>query len=424
MNRPGRRSRLLVLTQMYRPEPNFITADVAEAMARHMDVMVITAHPNYPQGRFYQGTRWWRPIRTVENGVTVWRLPFFPYQGRSQVRRALAYLSFVVATVVWAPLVAGRRDLVWIYHGPFTAGPAALWFKFVFRARVVLTCADLWPEAFLASGVARPGLVMRVLFAYRRWINRQADVLICSTKGTLNQLMTDGVDAASLHYVPVWVDGISPAPPGAVAPPGGPRRIVYAGNLGPAQNLETVVRAAAEWHRQGIDVAVDLYGTGNSEAALRQLASEAGASNVTFHGRVSPEKAFEVSSVAFAQLVSLQASPFFAMSVPSKISFCCAAGAPVLYGLQGEPAAMLEASGGGIPFGVSDPPSLVGAVKELLARTPGEHSRMRSQLRHYYDQTLARSLLLERYEGILLAQTVDLVEKPTPTLDRHGGEPR
>lgn len=397
----SKRNRLLVIAQYYTPEPNFITSDVAEAMARRADVVVIAAQPNYGQDWFYPGTRWWRPRRTEENGAVVWRLPMMPYHGRSQMRRALSYLSFGLLATLWAPWVAGRPSVVWIYQTPFTLAFAALWFRVVYGSRLIYTYADLWPEAFVAAGVARPGAVMRLLFATRRWFNRRAAAIICSTRGTLARFAEEGIDVGRLHYVPVWVDGIDLRR--QPAPGTGARRIVYAGNLGPAQALDTLIRAAARWQREGIDVGVDLYGTGNSEQELRALASELGAPDVVFHGRVPPAHAFEVSSRAFAQIVSLQPSPLFAMSVPSKISFCCAAGAPVLYALQGEPAAMLAASAGGIPFEVTDPQSLVAAVKDLLGRSEEDRMRMRDSLRRYYQENLARPLLLEQYEQILLA---------------------
>lgn len=418
MNHQEKRGRLLVLSQMYRPEPNFITSDVAQAMARHMDVVAVTALPNYPFGRFYPGVRPWWPTRTRENGVTVWRLPFFPYQGKSQARRAISYLSFAFMAAVWAPFVGGRPDVVWIYHGPFSAAPAALWFKLLHRSRLVLTCADLWPETFLAAGVAGPGLVMRLLFAYRRAVNRAMDAIICSTQGTLDRFADEGVDRARLQYVPVWVDGIG----GAAAPASGldePRRIVYAGSLGPAQAIDTLIQAAAQCRRQGIDAAFDIYGTGSCEQELRKMAHDTGATNVTFHGRISPETAFEVSSRAFAQVVSLQRSPLFAMSVPSKISFCCAAGAPILYGLQGEPAQMVDASGGGIAFDVSDPGTLVQAIETLIARSPEDRRQMRASLQRYYSEHLAKPMLIARYEQILLSHLAGAPHQAPPALARN-----
>src|SRR5436305_1120071 len=99
-----RRPRILIITMYYLPEPNFITADVARALTAVGDVTVITAHPNYPYGRFYPGTRFWRPTRSVENGVTVWRLPFVPDHSSSVLRRGFSYLSFALIAGVFAPL--------------------------------------------------------------------------------------------------------------------------------------------------------------------------------------------------------------------------------------------------------------------------------------------------------------------------------
>ncbi len=396
-----RRPRLLVLSQLYRPEPNFITADVAESLTRHFDVTVVAAHPNYPHGRFYAGQRWWWPRRTIENGVAVWRLPMYPYHGRSHVLRALSYLSFAIVAAVFAPCVAARADVVWVYHGPFSVGLAALWFRFVTRAGVIFTCADLWPESFVAAGVARPGPMIRILFAYRRALNRTADVLICATRGTRDQYLADGVPCDALPVVPVWVEGAG-EPPGTLTESCGTKRIVYAGNLGPAQNLETVIHAAAMAEREGLPVAFDLYGTGGSEPALRNLAARLGVRTVQFRGQVPPPTAFDVSSRAFAQIVSLQPSPLFAMTVPSKVSFCCSAGSPILYGLQGEAAAIVAAAGGGIPFDPASPDTLVAAVKDLLARSEAERRRMRHALRDYYERHLAKPKLLTRYEEIFL----------------------
>lgn len=396
--------RLLVLTQVHQPEPNFITADVAAAMTADYDVVVVTSHPNYPYGKFYPGVFPWLPRKTIEQGVVVWRLPCYPYHGRSQIKRALSYVTYALAALLFAPFVAGRPALVWVYHGPFTAGPAAIPFKVFYGSRVVFTCADLWPETFLAAGVADSGFVIRMLFAYRRAVNRIADVLICTTRGTLKRFIEDGVDPARLHFVPVWVGGIRDCRE-AMPSSGGVPRIVYAGNLGPAQSLETAILAAAELKRRGVDVVFDLYGSGNWEHTLKELAQNQGASNVCFHGRVEAAKAFHASSRAFAQIISLQPSPLFDMTIPSKLSFCCAAGAPVLFGLRGEAAAMMRESGGGIPFEADNPHSLVEAVTELLKMSDTERTRMHHALRQYYVNLFEPTTLLAKYRALFASES-------------------
>ncbi len=409
-----RRRRLLVLTQYYRPEPNFITADVAQALSEDVEVIVVCAHPNYPFGRYYDGWGGWRgwlPRRTQEGQVTVWRLPVLAYAGNSMWRRALCYGSFLLGAALLAPFAAFRPDVVWVYQTPFTTALAAMVARYVGGARLVYTAADLWPESMLAARVMDPGLLMRMLFTYSRWINRHAHRIIASTEGTLERYAGDGVPRERLCHVPVWVDA---APDTAVELPVDAATgtgVVYVGNLGPAQRLDTLVRAGAMLREQRIPVEVHLYGSGSAEAELRRLASELDARNVTFHGRVAPAEALQVSASAFAQVVSLEPSELFARTVPSKLAFSFAAGAPVLYGLQGEAARIVARSGGGLVFDPEDPGSLVRAIVQLLQRSPEERSDMRAALRSFYAAHFSRAELLARYRALLLDEVRHSVTK-------------
>ena len=406
-----RRPRLLVLSQYYRPEPNFITADVAQALSKEVDVTVVCARPNYPFGRYYDGWRGWLPKRSLEGRVTVWRLPLLAYTGNSIWRRALCYGSFLLGATLLAPFAAFRPDVVWVYQTPFTTALAAIGARYLTGARLVYTYADLWPESMLAARVVGPGLLMRALFSYSRWINRHAHLIIASTEGTLERYASDGVPRERLRHVPVWVDA---APDTAVELPAdapSSTSVVYVGNLGPAQRLDTLVRAGALLQEQGIPIEMHLYGSGSAEAELRRLASELHARNVTFHGRVAPAEAFQVAASALAQVVSLEPSELFAMTVPSKLAFSFAAGAPVLYGLQGEAARIAAQSGGGILFDPEDPGSLVRAVIELLQRSAEERSDMRVALRRFHAANFSRSELLARYRALLLNEARHAVAK-------------
>jgi colanic acid biosynthesis glycosyl transferase WcaI len=403
----GRRRRLLILSQYYAPEIPFISADLAAAMARDMDVTVVTAHPNYPYGRFFDSVSSVRPRRSTEHGVTVWRLPLIPYHGNSIAQRALCYLSFTLAASILAPIVAGRPDIVWVYQTPFTTGIASLWFRLLYRSRVVFTCPDLWPESLLAARVATPGTLMRALFAYSRAINRAADAIVAPTLGTLARYQSDGIPPTRLHHIPVWMEGISEPTPSRDGQT--ELRIVYVGNIGPAQGLATLVRAAAMLQKEGVQVEFDLYGSGSAEGELRALADAENAMNVHFRGRVPPSEAFRISSRALGQIISLEPSALFRMTVPSKIAFCLAAGTPIIYGLQGEAAEILRDSGAGISFEAADPRSFVDAVKQLISCDEKQRLVLGRAARVAYERQFERSLLIERYRA-LFAEIVDAAE--------------
>ena len=361
---------------------------------------VVAPHPNYPFGRFYPGTRYWKISRSLENGVTVWRVPHFAEHSLSSLRRALSYISFMAIATVVSPFVAGRPKVVWVYHGPFMTGIAGLFFKVVYGSRLVFTCADLWPESFVASGLGTSNIVLRLLYAYRRFINRRADTLICSTRGTMNSYSGDGIASDRLEYIPIWVDGI-PADMQNQSRTGPGNEIVYAGNLGPGQPLDVIIRAAGILRREGVDVRFSFFGTGALEQELKSLAVQEGADNVTFHGRISPTEAFSASSSALAQIVALKPSPFFRMTIPSKLFFSFAAGSPILYALEGEASAMAQASGGGIAFDATDPHSFAAAVRKLLQMPAADREAMRTRLRAHYSENFASEVLLRKYLHIL-----------------------
>lgn len=395
--------RVLILSQVYEPEPNFITADVARELARHARVVVVTAHPNYPRGRFYPGTKWWKVSRSREGDVDVWRVPMWPSHSLSPLKRGLSYLSFAIMAGIVAPFVAGRPDVVWVYHGPFTTALAGLSFKWIGRARLVITFADLWPESFVAAGVVRSGALVRLLAAYSRAINRAADVLICATSGTLERCRRNGIPEAKLRLVPVWIAGTENLRAEPQRESAGPKRIVYAGNVGPAQNLDSLIKAAVLLRKSHPEVVVDIYGSGSASTELEALAFAVGADNVHFHARVPLEVAFARSSSAFAQVVTLQPSPLFSMTIPSKLAFAFAAGAPLLYALPGEAGRLARESGGGVEFDLADPASLAAAVDRLLKLPEGERDRMRGRLNDYFAANFAPPNLRARYSEIILS---------------------
>jgi len=328
------------------------------------------------------------------------------------MRRALSYLSFAAVSAIVAPFVAGRPDTVWVYHGPFTTGLSSLFFKFAYRSRLVFTCADLWPESFKASGVVKSRLVMRIAGAYNRALHRAADLIVCSSRGTRRHFEEAGIASERLTVIPVWIGGIGKLASKTSAPSRESVNIVYAGNLGPAQKLDTLIRAAAEMRKETSPVRFEIFGSGASEKELRTLAVQLGATNVEFRGRVPVEEAFMASSRALAQIICLQPSPLFARTIPSKVFSAFAAGSPILYGLQGDAEALVAGSRGGISFDASDPLTLIGAIKHLLALSTGERDAMRARLRQYFADNFDPTDLLTQYVAILQSPSAPPTAEP------------
>jgi glycosyltransferase involved in cell wall biosynthesis len=400
--------RCLIITQHYAPEPNFITQDLAEGLASKATCTVITTHPNYPYGQFYQGVDGLRIQKSIENQVTIWRLPMYPDHSRSVLRRGLSYLSFTLLAFVMAPFLMWKPDKVIVYQTPFCVGLSALFFKYLYRSKIIFVSADLWPESFSASGIHLPRIVENFLYFYSRWINRRADLVFATTKGMMARFVGDGLDPKKLVYAPLWVDGsvddIQQADQGSTTenPAQDVVRCVYVGNFGAAQDLGTVLCAAELLKVSHPKIKFDLYGAGVEEPQLQALKNELKLENLEFHGRIDSKKAFMVSAAADVQLVHLKSSPLFLMTVPSKLAFCLSAGSPIVAGVIGESAEILRECGGAQVVAPQSPKEMAEAIVKVTKLSNDDRKQIKLIMRSYYDQYFNKKTLLDRYlQGIL-----------------------
>lgn len=86
--------KLLIVTPHFYPE-NFKVNDMAfELQKRGHDVSVMTAIPDYPEGRFYKGYGIFKKRRESINGVKVHRSLIIPRHSGSSFWLAMNYLSY------------------------------------------------------------------------------------------------------------------------------------------------------------------------------------------------------------------------------------------------------------------------------------------------------------------------------------------
>ena len=390
----------LILSMHYTPEPNFIVTDLAEHAARNgFKATVITTHPNYPFGKFYSGTTWWRIRVNTINDVKIVRLPHFPDHSKSIIRRAICYLSYAIFAAALAPFFCFKPDIVWVYQTPFSSALPSLFFRLVYQSKLIFMYADLWPESFLATDTVRNTYVIKACQLYRRFINKFASIIIGSTKGTCEVLSRESAVARPAIYIPVWVGGIPSALP-AISQKR-QKELVYAGNIGAAQALTTILEAGPELQQRHPELRISFYGSGTEEERLQLKARDLGLSNVKFYGRVSADRVFLELGNALGQIVILENSPLFRMTVPSKLFMSFAVGTPILSGLQGEALQLSKASGAAIPFDSSSKDSLINAVSCLIQMSEQKIYQKSISGRKFFFENFQRDKLLDHHLAVL-----------------------
>src|SRR5512139_1186682 len=328
--------RIVYLTQWFEPEPNIVKgiSFVHALEAAGHRVTVVTGFPNYPTGKLYPGYRLRVMRREIIDGVSVIRLPLYPSHDSSALRRSANYLTFFLSVLVYCLFRTRRYDLAYVYHPPITVGLAAALAGSIRRLPFALDIQDLWPDTVAATGMTGAARIAGWLNRVCTFVYGRASAIIVQSEGMRRALVARGVPAAKVTTLRNWADveGMA-AEPAREHEAGRPFTLVYGGNLGRAQALETVVDAAEIAEREPSDLQILIYGDGIDAASLRERAQRLKVKSLRFEERVSKDGILKIFAQADALLLHLRDDPLFAITVPSKVQFYLAMGKPIIAGI-------------------------------------------------------------------------------------------
>lgn len=397
--------RVLMITQWFNPEPTFKGLLFARELQRlGHEVEVLTGFPNYPGGQLYPGYRVRPWQREVLDGVPVLRVPLYPSHDGSGVKRAANYLSFAASASVGA-LLLRRPDVAYVYHPPATAALPGMVLNALRGVPFVYDIQDLWPDTLAATGMMQNAAVLRGVGGFMDRVHRRAARIAVLSPGFRERLIERGVPEHKLSVIPNWTNedktDLTPPPPERARELGFADRfnVVFAGNMGRAQALDTVLDAAEEL--RGEAARFVMIGGGVEEERLQQSARERGQTNVDFLPRRPPSEIGEILALADALLIHLKDDPLFAITIPGKTQANLRAGKPLLMGVRGDAAALVREAGAGLTFPPQDAAALAAAVRELMALSPDERRQMGERGARYYEEHLALRVGAARFAELL-----------------------
>lgn len=408
--------RILVLTQHFWPEQFRINSFVEDLRAAGAEVAVLTGQPNYPAGRVFDGYHW-SDIRCEQHpsGYDIFRVPLVPRGRGGAVRLALNYLSFLTTASSAGPvLLRGRAfDVVFVYGtSPIFQGFAGLMLRRLKRAPVVLWVQDLWPHVLVATGYLRNARILALVERAVSALYRRVDLILAQSEAFV------GAIRPLAGKVPIaYFPNPGEPPPSDHAPavnlPAG-FNVVFAGNLGRAQALGTIVEAATLLSDEP-EVRITLFGSGAMEDWIREHVDQRKLGNLVLAGRVPPEAMPGIYRQASALLLTLANNEELSKTVPSKLQSYLSAGVPIIAAAAGEPARVVRDSGGGIVCEPEDAMALAAAIRRLRD-TPRERIEAIGRSgRAYYDAHFEPCRLASR----LLEQLRALVREHDA---RRGGD--
>jgi len=333
-------------------------------------VTVITCAPNFPKGRVFGGYRN-LPWQTEDMaGIRVIRVWSYITANEGFFKRVMDYVSFMISSVI-ASLFVRKVDIVIGTSPQFFTACAAYLAGALKRRPWIFELRDIWPESIRAVGAMKQSSALNFLEKIELFLYRKATTIVSVTDSFRGNLIRRGVDAEKIEVVTNGVDinRYSPREKDAVLVRelGLEEKFVagYIGTHGMAHSLGTVLDAARlckESAPGGDRYRFVLLGDGSEKAALMKQAHTQGLDNVIFVDSVSKDEVANYWSILDVSIIHLKRSELFKSVIPSKLFECMGMAIPVLHGVEGESAAIVQRENVGLLFEPENPQALLSAL--------------------------------------------------------------
>ena len=396
--------RVLLVTQYFHPE-NFKSNDVAfELAARGYDVTVLTGIPNYPKGSFYDGYGLFHRRMEMVRGVRVIRTAVLPRGKGGPLMLALNYLSWAFCASVGAFLMSLFRkyDAVFVHQtSPVTQGFPALVVKCMRGTPIYFWVLDLWPESLQAAGGINSSCLLGVFDRIAALMYHCSDRILISSRGFTESVCAKGQFESKLVYFPNWSEDVREMSSSGNVPdlPDG-FRVMFAGNIGEAQDMPAVMKAAELLEGQGVIIII--MGEGRKLDWVREYVRQRHLEGVVYlAGAHPPEEMPANLSQADVLFLSLRNEHIFSLTAPAKLQTYMAAGKPVIAMTDGETADLVAEAECGLSCPAGDYKAFADCVLRMKSMPRSARSLWGENGRRFFMKKFRKECCIDHLCAIL-----------------------
>lgn len=393
--------RILIITQWFDPEPTFKGLLFAASLkSQGHEVEVLTGFPNYPGGKLYSGYKIKLFSREMLNGIRVNRLPLYPSHNSSGIQRILNYISFFLSCAIIGPFLVSKPDVVYVYNLP-TLGFVAIGYRLFFGSKFVLDILDLWPGSVTKSGMLKSNFLLSLLDRVIHYIYHSADKITTISPRIKKILIARGIPDQKISLIYNWCnekEAISTTMlPDVAKEFSGKFNVFYAGNMGKMQALESVIVAASIVWLSDKNIFFWFVGDGVEVENLKKTVHEQGLRNVQFIPRMKEDEIANLLTMSDLLLVHLKNDPLSEITIPSKIQAYMFASRPILIGVKGDAAQLIEQAGAGVVCEPENPLSIAMAIQKITKLSKLERNQMGENGRKYYMKYLSFEVGINKF---------------------------
>lgn len=403
--------KLLILTQYFPPEVGAPQNRLFELAVRlkklGIEVSVLTAMPNYPQMKIYDGYEGKDYIYEEIEGVPVHRASIYLPKNKSIVQRLLNYFSFVYSSAIIGKNKIGDVDIIMCESPPLFLGYSALYLKRKKKAKLIFNVSDLWPESAEKLGVVTNKWMLKLAYRLEKKLYHKSILVTGQTQGICKNI-NERFSSVNTFWLPNGVDVSYYNPSTVTSHWRGENGFsqddilyLYAGIIGLAQGLE-IILTAAELLKTYPLIKFILVGSGPEKEKLLSIKNEKQLSNVYFFDAVSKLQMPQIVQASDVSIIPLRKLDLFLGAIPSKIFENLAMEKPVILAVDGEARELFVNQGKCALY--SEPENAEDLAKNvlLLANNKDLRKQLGDRGRIYVEESFNRNTIAQNFYNKLI----------------------
>ena len=401
--------KLLIISQYFWPE-NFRVNELAEELTElGHKLTILTGYPNYPEGEIYKEFKKNKFNFKNFKGVEIIRVPILPRK-KNKLNLLLNYMSFLSNSILlgYFKLRGKNFDAIITYQlSPVTVGITSAFFSFIKNCPNILWILDLWPDTLVALNILKRKWQIKIFKVLVNWIYSRSDIILAQSKSILSEINNYSSIKNNAYYFPSWGESDLFFKSKAPAPEVKLKNIItimFAGNIGEAQDFPNIIKAVKHLSLQNIECfRLVIIGEGSKKEWLKKEIK-----------RLDIEKYFEIhKSYPFKRmgsffqhadvlLVSLQNKKVFNMTIPGKVQFYLSSGVPIIGMICGEGANVIKKSKAGFVCKSGDYINLSRIIEKTLQLNKKDLQNIGLNGKEYAEKVFSKTKLITKLNKILI----------------------
>ena len=397
---------ILIVTQYFWPETFRINDLCLGLKERGHKIVVLTGIPNYPKGKFYNGYNLFKNRIEYWKGIKIYRAILYPRRNGKGLNLALNYLSFPFFATFQILFIREKFDKIFVFQlSPVTSAIPAVFAKHIYKAPIYFWIQDLWPMSLVDGGNIKNKFIISFFTKLTKVLYNQSYKILVQSKGFIDYIHKQGVSLDKICYFPNSAEPFYQklAIPNSYTekfPEG--FNLIFAGNIGEAQNFKTLIEAAAIIKNRGMQINWIILGDGRMKIDIQRKIELLKLSDTFyFFGSYPADEMPFFFANADALIVSLKTSQIFSLTIPSKIQSYLACGKPIIGSLDGEGARIILEANAGLTAQSENPAALALCITDMYMLTEEERNQFGKNGRMYFEREFEREKLISKLESIL-----------------------